>query len=196
MIGKMRVSEDLAAIEFESRVDTTLQTCCELARALIGAHQAAMSLIVAGDWAHARKYFSLSDKYAAWRDFTTPGRGIGLHAVVVEKNMALRLTQDEVESHPDWRGFAETAATHPPMRGLLAVPIVGEDGLNYGLLQVSDKLDGTEFDEDDERRLQRLATLGAVALDALARVRRLRAGEDVPILDHEAVADFVHIESM
>ena len=188
--------DDLAAIEFESRVDTTLQTCCELARALIGAHQAAMSLIVEGDWAHARKYFPLSDKYAEFRDFTTPGRGIGLHAVVVEKNVALRLTQDEVEAHPEWRGFAETAATHPPLRGLLAVPIVGEDGLNYGLLQVSDKVDGTEFDEDDERRLHHLASIGALALDALARVRRLRVGEEVPILEHEAMADFVHIESV
>jgi GAF domain-containing protein len=194
MIGLMSVAEDLVSIEFESRVDTTLQTCCVLARSLIGAHQAAMSLIVAGDWAHARKYFSLSDKYAAYRDFRTPGRGIGLHAVVVEENRALRLTQDEVERHPAWRGFAETAATHQPLRGLLAVPIVGEDGLNCGLLQVSDKIDGTDFDEDDERRLQGLASLGALALDALARVRRLRSGEDVPILEHESMAEFVHIE--
>jgi hypothetical protein len=60
---------------------------------------------------------------------------------------------------------------------------------------VSDKANGSDFDEDDERRLQRLASLGAVALDALARVRSLRAGDDVPILEHEAQADFVHIES-
>jgi GAF domain-containing protein len=192
----MSVTESPVITEFESRVDTTLQTCCVLARSLIGAHQAAMSLIVAGDWAHARKYFSLSDKYAAYRDFRTPGRGIGLHAVVVEENRALRLTQDEVERHPAWRGFAETAATHQPLRGLLAVPIVGEDGLNYGLLQVSDKIDGTDFDEDDERRLQGLASLGALALDALGRVRRLRSGEDVPILEHESMAEFVHIETV
>jgi GAF domain-containing protein len=188
--------EGAVAIEFESRVDSTLQLCCELARGLIGAHQAAMSLIVAGDWAHARKYFSLSEKYAAFHDFTMPGRGIGLHAVIVDENKALRLTQDEVEAHPAWQGFGEAAETHPPLRGLLAVPIVGEDGLNYGLLQVSDKLDGSEFDEADEGQLQRLAALGALALDALARVRRLREEEDVPILEHEAMAEFVHIESV
>jgi GAF domain-containing protein len=192
----MSVAANPVAVEFESRVDTTLQTCCELARALIGTHQAAMSLIVGGDWAHARKYFSLSDKYAAFRDFRTPGRGIGLHAVVVDENSALRLTQAEVERHPAWRGFAETAGSHQPLRGLLAVPIVGEDGLNYGLLQASDKVDGTDFDEADERHLQRLASLGAIALDALARVRRLRGGEEVPILEHESMADFVHIESV
>jgi hypothetical protein len=28
---------------------------------------------------------------------------------------------------------------------------VGEDGLNYGLLQVSDKINGSDFDTDDER---------------------------------------------
>jgi GAF domain-containing protein len=190
------VSDDAVRTEFESRVDSTLQLCCELARGLIGTHQAAMSLIVAGDWARARKYFSFSDKYEAYSDFTMPGRGIGLHAVVVDENRALRLTQDEVERHPAWRGFGEAAETHPPLRGLLAVPIVGEDGLNYGLLQVSDKVDGTEFDEGDERHLQRLASLGALALDALTRVRRLRAGEEVPILEHEAIAEFVHIETV
>ena len=64
-----------AALEFESRVDATLQMTCELARAPIGAHQVAMSLIVAGDWAHAR-----------WKDFRMLARGIGLHALVVAEN--------------------------------------------------------------------------------------------------------------
>jgi len=99
----MAPADDTTA-EFESRVDATLQMTCELARALIGTHQAAMSLIVAGDWLHARKYFSLSDKYAAFRDFTMPARGVGLHALVVAENTALRRTQAEVERHPAWRG--------------------------------------------------------------------------------------------
>ena len=73
----MAKAADEAAVEFESRVDATLQMTCELARTLIGAHQAAMSLIVAGDWAHARKYFSLSDKYAAWAMYREPAIGRG-----------------------------------------------------------------------------------------------------------------------
>jgi GAF domain-containing protein len=82
------------------------------------------------------------------------------------------------------------------LRGLLAVPIAGEDGRNCGLLQLSDKADGGEFDEDDERRLQRLAVLAALALDALAKVRKLRGGEEVPVLEHEPMTTFVHIESV
>jgi GAF domain-containing protein len=155
-----------------------------------------MALIVAGDWTQARKYFSLSDKYEQWKDFTMPARGVGLHALIVAKNEAICLTQDEMERHPAFGGFGESADKHPPMRGLLAVPIVGEDGLNYGLLQVSDKVDGGDFDADDERRLECLAATAAIGLDALRKVRALRVGEPAPSAPVDAAASFVVIESV
>jgi GAF domain-containing protein len=191
-----QMDEAAAAEEFACRVDHLLQTTCEVARALIGAHQAAMAMLVAGDWAHARKYFSLSDKYEQWKDFTMPARGVGLHGLVVAKNEAICLTQDQVEQHPEWRGFAESAGEHPPLRGLLGVPIVGEDGLNYGLLQVSDKADGGDFDVDDERRLARLATTAGVGLDALRKVRALRLGEPAPPAPVQAATSFVVVETV
>ena len=180
--------------EFAVRVDHLLQTTCEVARALIDVHQSAMAMIVQGDWTHARKYFSLSEKYAQWKDFTMPARGIGLHAVVVAENASLRLTQTEVEEHPAWLGYAESVGKHPPLRGLLAVPIVGEDRLNYGLLQVSDKVDGGDFDADDERRLQCLADTAAVGLDALRKVMALRLGKWPPAVPFDSSAHFVVIE--
>src|SRR4029453_10411499 len=99
-------------------------------------------------------------------------------------------TQDELEHHPDWLGYAESAGEHPPLRGLLAVPIVGEDRLNYGLLQVSDKVDGTDFGAEDERRLQWLADSAAVGLDALRKVRALQLGEPAPPAHLEAATRF------
>jgi GAF domain-containing protein len=188
-------TDSAAQQEFDARVDHLLQTTCEVARALTGAHQAAMAMLTGGDWTHARKYFSLSDKYEQWKDFTMPARGIGLHAVVVAENEALCLTEEEVEHHPDWHAFAESAGKHPPLRGLLAVPIVGEDGLNYGLLQVSDKTDGGDFDGDDERRLECLADAAAVGLDALRKVLALRLGESAPAAPLERAARFVVIEN-
>src|SRR5262249_2602353 len=154
----------------------------------------AMGMLLGGDWGTARKYFSLSDKYEQWKDFTMPARGIGLHALVVARNEALRLTQDEVEQHPAGRAFAESAGQQPPLRGLLAVPIVGEDGLNYGLLQASDKIDGGDFDGDDERRLQCLAAAAAVALDALRKVLALRTGQPAPAAEVDALPTIVVIE--
>jgi hypothetical protein len=62
------------------------------------------------------------------------------------------------------------------------------------LLQVSDKVDGGDFGDEDERRLQCLADASAVGLDALRKVRALRLGEDAPAPPVEAQASFVVIE--
>lgn len=148
-------------------VDHILHHTTEVARDLVGAHQSAATLIVANDWEHARKWFSLSEKYAGWFSYRAPARGVGLHAEVVHDNAPMRLTQPEVESHPAWRGFGDESPRHPPMRGWLAIPLIGQDGRNYGLLQLSDKYDGADFTEEDERRLTHLARLTAVALTAV-----------------------------
>ena len=61
------------------------------------------------------------------------------------------------------------APDHPPMRGWLAVPLLGEDGRTYGLLQLSDKVDGSDFTADDQQALTELAALASSALDGWAR---------------------------
>jgi hypothetical protein len=55
---------------------------------MVDTHQGAMAMVVDGDWTQARKYFSLSDNYEQWKDFTMPARGIGLRALVVAKNVS------------------------------------------------------------------------------------------------------------
>ena len=56
------------------------------------------------------------------------------------------------------------------MSGWLAVPLVGADGRNYGLLQLSDKYDDADFSEEDEARLTQLARLTATTLGTLLRL--------------------------
>ena len=155
---------------FAEAVDRTLQLTAEIARNLVGAHQSAAALLVAGDWKHARKWFSLSSKYADWDEYRAPAAGIGLHALVVNENIAIRLTQAEVEAHPVWKGFGSEAQNHPPMRGWLAVPLIGQDQHNYGLLQLSDKYNVAEFTEEDENHLIQLAQLTAMTLDSLRTI--------------------------
>jgi signal transduction histidine kinase/ActR/RegA family two-component response regulator len=50
------------------------------------------------------------------------------------------------------------------MRGWLAAPLVGRDGQNIGLLQLSDKYEG-EFTEADESILVQLAQMASVAVE-------------------------------
>lgn len=154
---------------FLDATDVVLAQAAELARVVASAHQGAATQMIGGDWSHARKYFSLSEKYAAWADYRVPAVGYGIHAYISQVSQPMRLTQAELESHAAWKNFGDEHGRHPPMRGWLAVPLTGADGLNYGLVQVSDRYEG-EFTEEDEANMVRLAKLTAQALDALAMV--------------------------
>jgi len=155
-------------VAFYNAADPVLALAAELARVVTHAHQGAATQMVNGDWSEVRKYFSLSQKYAAWADYHTPAVGYGIHAYLVTSNRPLRLTQAELEAHPAWRNFGDEYGKHPPMRGWLAIPLIGSDGRNYGLIQASDRYEG-DFTADDEQHLTQVAQLTSVALDALAR---------------------------
>jgi GAF domain-containing protein len=152
---------------FAAQLDALLRRTCQIARALTGAEQAALKLWVGEDPSQARKYFSLSEKYAAFRDFRVDPKGVGLHGMTIPPDEVVRLTEEEVLAHPLYTGFGPLADTHPPMRGWLATSVCGEGGRLYGLLQLSDKSGGRDFDEADETNIRELAALICETLDAL-----------------------------
>ena len=97
-----------------------------------------------------------------------------MHGIRFEPGEVVRLTQDEVEAHPDWGGFGDVADSHPPIRGWLATAVCGEDGRSYGLLQLSDKSGGADFTAEDEDRIRELAAFTGATLDALRAAGRPR----------------------
>jgi GAF domain-containing protein len=161
-------AEDAA---LRDRMDALLRRTCTLARALTGAEQAALKLWVDEDPSQARKYFSLGAKYAAYHEYRVDPVGLGLHGIEIPPGEVVRLTQEEVEAHPDWRAFGTEADKHPPMRGWLATAVCGENGHRYGLLQLSDKQGDAEFTADDEDCIRELAALVGETLDALRAAR-------------------------
>jgi hypothetical protein len=134
-------------------VDPVLAQAAELARVLARAHQGAATHLIGEDWSHARKYFSLSEKYAAWADYQQPAVGYGIHAYAHKVRRPIRLTDE-------------------------AVPLIGFDGQNYGFIQASDRLEG-DFTEQDEANLVRLATLTSAARDGLAQLHLLNYQDKV-----------------
>ena len=161
------VPAELAAFMFAA--DPVLANAAELTRVVTRAHQGAATQLINDGWAHARKWFSLSEKYAAWADYKTPARGYGIHAHAHQTDAAIRLTDEELRTNPEWRDFGGEHDNHPPMRGWLAVPLMGSNGKNYGFLQASDRIEG-DFTAQDEANLVRLAALTSAALENLARV--------------------------
>ena len=146
------------------------------ARDLIEAHQAVIGFTVDENWAQAINHVSLSEKYEGWRSYVARPDGSGIYALVCRLNRPMRLTQEELEQHPAWKAFGASAADHPPMRGWLAAPLVGRDGKNLGLLQLSDKYHG-EFTEDDEAMLVQLAQMASVAVENARLYQELREND-------------------
>ena len=158
--------------QLAEKVDALLRRTCSIARALTGAEQAALKLWVDEDPQKARKYFSLSERYERYADFRVDPAGLGLHGMSIPPGEVVRLTQDEVERHPLYQHFGEHRDTHPPLRGWLATAVAGEDGRVYGLLQLSDKGGGGDFDTDDAEHVRELAALVGTTLDALRLASR------------------------
>ncbi|MBD1867538.1 response regulator [Cyanobacteria bacterium FACHB-471] len=159
-----KLAQASIAINSLLSIDQTLKLITEQAREIIEAHQAVTSMTVDGNWTQAISAMSLSDKYAQWRDYEEPPNGSGIYSWVCRMNRPMRMTQAELESHPNWRGFGTESDRPPPLRGWLAVPLISRQGNNIGLIQLSDKYEG-EFTEEDEALLVQLAQVAAVAID-------------------------------
>lgn len=145
-----------------------------LARELIPAHQAVASSTHSGTGQHDIHAVSLSDAYAAWRDYDEQPTGKGLYRLVLEQRQPLRMTQAEVEAHPAFTGFGDAADRHPPLKGWLAAPVLASDGRTLGLLQLSHRHEG-EFDSEDEAILQQLAMVAAAAIEQTRTLEALHS---------------------
>jgi signal transduction histidine kinase len=148
-----------AALSFEEALHTlALQT-----RLAIGAHQCAISYLPLGDFRSAIHTHSFSEKYEKYNTYDVMPTGDGIWGLVVRQKQAVRMSATEVMSHPLWRNFSDLrdarGLEHPPMRGWLAAPVLRSNGELLGVLQFSDKCDGTEFTEDDLSLLIGLANL-------------------------------------
>jgi PAS domain S-box-containing protein len=174
-------------------LEATLDEITKAARRIIGAHQGVVSLTRSPDWSQAINAVEITDKYAAWEDCAAMPDGSGIDAWLCEGNRSVRLTQEDLEAHPRWRGFGPHAAEHSPIRGWLAAPIVGRDGRNLGLIQLSDKEDGLEFDEADEAVLVQLAHVASAAVEQAQTEAALRDSEGRFRLMADAVPQIVWI---
>ncbi|GET39799.1 PAS domain S-box protein [Microseira wollei] len=152
------------AINSALSVEEVLQAIADRAAAIVGSHQSVTSIIVNNNWEQAINAVYLSDKYAQWRDYDAKTDGSGIYTCVCHLNRPMRMTQAELETHPHWQGFGKEALNHPPMRGWLAAPLVGRDGHNIGLIQLSDKYEG-DFTETDEAVVVQLAQMASIAVE-------------------------------
>ena len=183
-----RTAEAAQAITRHRELADTLDEVARQARLVLGVHQSVLSLTQGSDWAQAIVASSFSEKYAQWRHDTMQPTGAGIYREVVLRARPLRLTHEQLLAHPAWRGFSGRADAHPPLRGLLAVPLVDNRGAVVGLLQVSDPVEG-EFTERDEYVAIELAQLATTAIEnarLFEHIRELNASLETRIAQRTA----------
>lgn len=150
----------------ELALQSVLQLVVDHASRLLGARYGAVSVV---DEKGTIREFVTSGISAELREkLGDPPKGRGLLGVVMRDGQRLRLQR--IQDDPRSVGFPEG---HPPMRSLLAVPIVCRSPFR-GNLYVSDKSDGREFSAEDEETLSRFAAAAATAIDTADLHQRLR----------------------
>jgi PAS domain S-box-containing protein len=156
----------------------------DIVRDILDVHQAAISFDTGESGARAIAAASTSGKYAADGGAAPKAVAPALCATVCRTNQALRLTGEEVRTHPDWTGVPDHL-----IRGWMAVPLKAQDGSNIGILQASDKHEG-EFTEEDQAILTQLAAIAASGFENARLYETLqeqhrRKDEFLAMLAHE-----------
>lgn len=155
------------AIVGEHNLETVLQLVVDRARDLVGARYGALSLVREEGGIEAFLTAGITDEERAI--LGKPPEGHGILGVVLQEGATLRL--DDLTRDPRSVGFP---LHHPPMRSLLAVPVISQGNV-LGNLYLTEKLGAQSFDEHDEESLKRFATLAALAIENARLHRQVQA---------------------
>ena len=174
------------ALKAHDFTDDQLRRLLEIGRALVSEHDTEVLLAQVLDVAReltGAKYAALGvldERKSALKRFITLGiddetrdrigtlpRGRGVLGELISHPQALRLA--DVEKHPRSFGFPPG---HPPMHSFLGVPILIR-GEAWGNLYLTEKADGGDFSEEDERVTIVLSEWASVAIQNARLYERL-----------------------
>ena len=141
----------------ELALDVVLQKVVDRACSLVGARYGALSVIDDQNRIESFVTSGISDEERA--RIGPPPVGHGILGEVLQEGHRLRLA--DIQSHPRSVGFPPH---HPPMKTLLAVPILCKSPFR-GNLYLAEKNEGDGFSAEDEQSLARFATTVAIAID-------------------------------
>ncbi|NDP63222.1 PAS domain S-box protein [Polaromonas sp.] len=191
-----RAADAAQAITVHLTIDGMVQELADQARGVIGAHQAAVSLAVDGDWTNAVHALSLSGDYLPCRSQLPLAHGSSIYTRGTNRTRPVRLTQAEVQTHPGWCQVGSPADRDRMMRGWLAVPLTSRDGRHIGVLQLSGKYEG-DFTQQDEYVATEMAQLSCIAIEnarLMQEVSQLNTGLEKKV--GERTAALAHQEAL
>ncbi len=163
--------------------NAVLERIVNLAREQAGARYAAIGMV--NKHGELEKFIPIGMNAEEVQNIGHPPQGLGLIGALHRERKTIRVAN--IARDPRNVGFP---ANHPPMRSFLGVPILSGDRL-MGQIYLTDKEDGTEFTDDDERVIETLAAYAGVAIQnarlyesVVKRDRKLaQQNEDLALLN-------------
>lgn len=170
--------EAIVAVGSELDLNTVLYRIIEAAVTLVDASYGALGVIGDNDRLSQFLTVGIDDEARATIGSLPSGRGI--LGLLIREPHPLRL--DNLADHEASYGFPPN---HPKMTSFLGVPVRVRDEV-FGNLYLTEKRDGSAFDDEDERVVVALATAAGVAVEnarlyeeARRRERWLQAAAEV-----------------
>jgi signal transduction histidine kinase len=170
--------EAVVAVGSNLELEVVLRQIVEAAVTLVNARYGALGIIGEGGRLVEFVPVGLDDEAIARIHHWPEGRG--LLGELITDPRPLRLP--DISAHPQSFGFP---AGHPPMKTFLGAPVRIRDEV-FGNLYLTEKVDGAEFDDEDEAVLIALGAAAAVAIgnarlyeEARRQQRWLRASAEV-----------------
>ena len=139
-------------------LDHVLQQVVDAAREVVGAKYAALG-VLGEDRETLVQFVTSGLDEAARKSIGDLPRGRGLLGHVIREAKPIRTA--DINRHPERHGFPPH---HPPMTSFLGVPVTARGGV-FGNLYLTEKIDATEFDAEDEAIAVLLASQAAVAIE-------------------------------
>jgi len=163
----MSLHTAILGVHGELGIETVLHRVVEQARSLLGTRYGALTVLDPDGQLQSFVTSGVSEEDRERIGIAPQGRG--LLAVQLGPGEALRLADFERDERA-----VGLPPGHPPMRTLLAVPIVAH-GTFRGRLYLADRLDGAAFTAADETTLARFVAKAAIAIDSSLTHERLRS---------------------
>lgn len=142
----------------ELSLEGVLQRVAELACNIIGAKYAAIG-VLSEDHRRLDAFVTAGINEETKRRLGPPPEGKGVLGLVMRERRIIRLA--DLQSHAASVGFPPG---HPPMHSFLGVPIERRRGV-FGILYLTEKIDGPEFTADDEHIARLLAAQTGAAIE-------------------------------
>jgi signal transduction histidine kinase len=154
------------AINASGPLQAVLEAVAQRARSVFAAWRASAIVNAGVDWSEASYATSLAETDADRAAHDPRPAALELHARVSRTRQPLRLAGAEL--------VALEHEQHRSASSVMAVALIGESGVNLGLLQLHDKV-ADDFDEFDEELLIRFAHIASLAIESRLVQERTRA---------------------